>query len=108
MGGMDAKGVLRQSDYEAILAGLGKAISSVPETSVMDVYYAIGQLVGFNNGGAVPQNLLSKVDAGAAMTAYDAFLQFKNTVQGAMPAPEPKQDGPSFDFGASLLVIFLL
>merc|ERR1719203_2329138 len=35
---MDSKGVLKKRDFEAILAGLGKAISSVPEDTVMDVY----------------------------------------------------------------------
>merc|ERR1719389_918992 len=36
--GMDAKGVLTPGDFDAILAGLGKAISSVPGRSVMEVY----------------------------------------------------------------------
>merc|ERR1712211_233787 len=34
--GVDAKGVLSQSDFEAINAGLGKAIASVPTSKVMD------------------------------------------------------------------------
>merc|ERR1711977_665437 len=34
---MDGKGVLTQGDLEAILAGLGKAISSVPTATVMGV-----------------------------------------------------------------------
>merc|ERR1712061_19014 len=38
--GVDAKGVLSQSDFEAINAGLGKAIASVPTSKVMDVYNA--------------------------------------------------------------------
>merc|ERR1711941_213269 len=33
----DAQGVLSQSDFEAINAGLGKAIASVPTSKVMDV-----------------------------------------------------------------------
>merc|ERR1711897_38874 len=33
--GVDAKGVLSQSDFEAINAGLGKAIASVPTSKVM-------------------------------------------------------------------------
>merc|ERR1719510_60304 len=36
--GMDAKGVLSQADFEAINTGLGKAIASVPASTVMDVY----------------------------------------------------------------------
>merc|ERR1711933_440806 len=36
--GVDAKGVLSQSDFEAINAGLGKAIASVPTSKVMDVF----------------------------------------------------------------------
>merc|ERR1712054_436487 len=39
--GVDAKGVLSQSDFEAINAGLGKAIASVPTSKVMDVYNAM-------------------------------------------------------------------
>merc|ERR1711941_69717 len=35
--GVDAKGVLSQGDFEAIIAGLGKAIASVPTSKVMDV-----------------------------------------------------------------------
>merc|ERR1719324_562129 len=34
---MDAKGVLTESDFAAINAGLGKAIASVPTSKVMDV-----------------------------------------------------------------------
>merc|ERR1712176_1691689 len=52
--GMDAKGVLKQSDLEAILAGLGKAISSVPEATVMGVYNEMTKLVGYQE---IPQNL---------------------------------------------------
>ena len=35
--GMDAKGVLSQADFEAINAGLGKAIAAVPTSKGMDV-----------------------------------------------------------------------
>merc|ERR1711977_783795 len=40
--GVDAKGVLAQGDFEAITAGLGKAISTAPTSAVMDVYNAMG------------------------------------------------------------------
>merc|ERR1712084_80251 len=39
--GMDSKGVLSQADFEAIDAGLGKAVASVPTSKVMDVYNAM-------------------------------------------------------------------
>merc|ERR1711915_230721 len=44
--GVDAKGVLSQSDFEAINAGLGKAIASVPTSKVMDVYNAMSSVIG--------------------------------------------------------------
>merc|ERR1712183_399337 len=44
--GMDAKGVLSQADFEAINTGLGKAIASVPTSTVMDVYNEMAKLVG--------------------------------------------------------------
>merc|ERR1712194_873503 len=83
MGGMDAKGVLKQGDFEAILAGLGKAISSVPAPVVMGVYNEMSQVTGGN--GAVPQNLFSKQNPADAIAAYDALMQFKDTVSGAQP-----------------------
>jgi len=71
--GMDGKGVLKQSDLEAILAGLGKAISSVPEMT---------KLVGYGSE-AIPQNLLGKQNPADAMAAFSALLEFKDTVRKA-------------------------
>merc|ERR1711862_571658 len=79
--GMDAKGVLKQGDFEAILAGLGKAISSVPGTTVMGVYNEMSQVTG----GQVPKYLFSKQNPTDAIAAYDALMQFKDTVSGAQP-----------------------
>merc|ERR1712217_625340 len=42
--GMDASGVLKQGDYEAILAGIGKAIAGATTGNVMDVYYEMSRL----------------------------------------------------------------
>merc|ERR1712061_785799 len=75
--GVDAKGVLSQADFEATLAGLGKAIASVPTNTVMDVYNAMTPLVGDT---AVPNHLLSGVNPVDAMAAYNALLQFKDVV----------------------------
>merc|ERR1712066_902784 len=75
--GMDAKGVLSQADFEAITAGLGKAIASVPSTAVMDVYNAMTPLVGDT---AVPNKLFSGVNPVDAMAAYNGLLQFKDVV----------------------------
>merc|ERR1712078_497549 len=56
IGSMDAKGVLTQADFAAINAGLGKVIASVPTSKVMDVYNAVGGVVG---GSGVPNKLFS-------------------------------------------------
>jgi len=81
--GMDAKGVLKQGDFEAILAGLGKAISSVPGTTVMGVYNEMSQVTG--GTGQVPNYLFSKQNPADAIAAYDALMKFKDTVSGAQP-----------------------
>merc|ERR1711953_667844 len=78
--GMDAKGVLSQSDFEAINAGLGKAIASVPTSKVMDVYNAMGGVIG---SSPVPNYLYSAVNPQDAQAAYQALLEFKDVVKAA-------------------------
>jgi len=81
---MDSKGVLKPKDLEAILAGLGKAISSVPEATVMGVYDEMRNVVG-EESGAIPQNLFAKQNPADAMAAYSALVQFKDTVRASQP-----------------------
>merc|ERR1712014_297545 len=78
--GMDAKGVLSQADFEAINAGLGKAIASVPTSKVMDVYNAMAGVVG---SSPVPNYLYSQVNPQDAQAAYNALLEFKDVVKAA-------------------------
>merc|ERR1712003_482439 len=78
--GVDAKGVLSQSDFEAINAGLGKAIASVPTSKVMDVYNAMSSVIG---SSPVPNYLYSTVKPEDAQAAYKALLQFKDVVKAA-------------------------
>merc|ERR1712196_437822 len=78
--GMDSKGLLTQSDFQAVNAGLGKVIASVPTSKVMDVYNAVGGVIGTSG---VPNKLFSTVDANAANAAYNAFLEFKDVVKAA-------------------------
>merc|ERR1712039_1073256 len=80
IGGMDAKGVLSQSDFEAINSGLGKAIASVPISKVMDVYNAMGSVIG---SSPVPNYLYSSVNPQDAQAAYQALLEFKDVVKAA-------------------------
>jgi len=75
--GMDAKGVATKSDYQAILAGLGKAIASVPSSKVMDVYNAFGKVVN----PQVPGYLMSSVSASDASAAYNGLMEFKDVVK---------------------------
>jgi len=82
--GMDAKGVLQQGDFEAILAGIGKAIAGAPESAVMNVYSEMSRLIG-GNFGRIPTNLFSMQMAADATAAYTAFLQFKDKVKDAQP-----------------------
>merc|ERR1712228_380750 len=77
---MDAKGVLSQADFEAINAGLGKAISSVPAGTVMDVYNSMAKVIG---NSPVPNKLYSTVNPQDAQAAYNALLEFKDVVKAA-------------------------
>merc|ERR1711930_35752 len=78
--GVDSKGVLSQSDFEAINAGLGKAIASVPTSKVMDVYNAMSGVIG---SSPVPNYLYSSVNPQDAQAAYNALLEFKDVVKAA-------------------------
>merc|ERR1711972_1145271 len=78
--GMDAKGVLSQADFEAINAGLGKAVASVPTSKVMDVYTAMAKVIG---NSPVPNYLYSQVKPQDAQAAYNALLEFKDVVKAA-------------------------
>merc|ERR1711976_769972 len=78
--GMDAKGVLSEADFAAINAGLGKAISSVPTSKVMDVYNSMAKVIG---NSPVPNYLYSTVNPNDAQAAYNAFLEFKDVVKAA-------------------------
>merc|ERR1712083_842104 len=80
----DAKGVLTQRDFQSILAGLGKAISSVPESTVMGVYSAMGRIAGESSG--IPAHLFQKQNPADAMAAYSSLLEFKDTVKAAQPS----------------------
>merc|ERR1712063_210665 len=79
IGSMDAKGVTTLADFEAINAGLGKAIASVPTATVMDVYNAFGKIVA----PEVPNYLYSSVNPQHAQAAYNGLLEFKNVVKAA-------------------------
>merc|ERR1711982_66587 len=78
--GMDAKGVLSQADFQAINAGLGKAIASAGTSATMDVYNAMAKLVG---SSPVPNYLFSKVNPQDAIAAYNGLLEFKDVVKAA-------------------------
>jgi hypothetical protein len=80
---MDSKGVLTQGDFIAVLAGLGKAIASVPASTVMDVYNEMGNIAGESSG--IPKYMYSKQNPTDAVAAYDALIQFKDTVRAYQP-----------------------
>jgi len=79
IGSMDAKGVTTEADLAAISAGLGKAIASVPTSTVMDVYNAFSGITS----PEVPKYLMSSVKAGDAEAAYKALMEFKDVVKAA-------------------------
>merc|ERR1719371_10146 len=79
IGSIDAKGVTSAADYEAVVAGLGRVIASVPTSKVMDVYNAFAKLTP----GDVPNKLFSTVNPLEAQAAAKAFYEFKDVVKAA-------------------------
>jgi hypothetical protein len=70
-------GVTSRADWDAVNAGLGRVIASVPESMVMDVYNAVS---GITDSG-VPAYMKSLVNGADAEKAYSGFLEFKDMVK---------------------------
>merc|ERR1712039_722087 len=75
--GSAGSGVTSKGDFENIVATLGRAIASVPESKVMDVYNSFSGLVGSD----VPSYLMSTVKEADAKAAYAALMDFKDVVK---------------------------
>merc|ERR1712061_685402 len=69
--GSASSGVTSKGDFEGIIAGLGRAIASVPESKVMDVYNSFSGVVA----GDVPSYLMSTVKEADAKAAYSALME---------------------------------
>merc|ERR1712039_332137 len=78
IGSAGSSGVTSKADFEAINAALGRAIASVPESTVMDVYNSFSALVSPD----VPSYLMSTVKEADAKAAYAALMDFKDVVMG--------------------------
>merc|ERR1711979_130876 len=94
--GSAGSGVTSKADFEGIIAGLGRAIASVPESKVMDVYNSFSGLVG----GDVPSYLMSTVKEADAKAAYSALMDFKDVVKAhpitaSTPASSVSSDAAS-------------
>jgi len=76
---MDAKGVATKADYEAILAGLGKVVASVPIEKTTNVFESFSKVTD----PRVPFYLMSSVNGADAVEAYKGFLEFKDVVKAA-------------------------
>merc|ERR1712050_529961 len=96
IGSAGSSGVTSKADYEAINAALGRAIASVPESQVMDVYNSFSGLVS----GDVPSYLMSTVKEADAKAAYSALMDFKDVVKAhpitaSTPASSVSSDAAS-------------
>ncbi|CAE8641396.1 unnamed protein product [Polarella glacialis] len=77
---VDAKGMIPLADYEAINAGIGHLVASVPNNQVVAVYSAFADVVKKEEVGAYMKSLVTSADAEAA---YQAFWEFKDVVAAA-------------------------
>merc|ERR1711874_442941 len=75
--GLPANGVCSESQLTAINAAIGRLIASVPESTTMGVYNAVGALVD----PKVPPFLMATVKEQDAKAAYNALIDFTNVVK---------------------------
>merc|ERR1712190_467583 len=96
--GSAGSGVTSKADHEAIIASLGRAIASVPESKVMDVYNSFSGLVD----GDVPNYLMSTVKEADAKAAYSALMDFKDVVKSHPITPSPAASKVSSDAASKI------
>merc|ERR1712232_1383306 len=96
--GSAGSGVTSKGDFEAINAALGRAIASVPESSVMDVYNSFSALVSSD----VPSYLMSTVKEADAKAAYSALMDFKDVVKAHPITSSPAASKVSNDAASSI------
>merc|ERR1712014_177679 len=77
IGGLPANGVCSEAQLTAINAAIGRLIASVPESTTMGVYNAVGALVD----PKVPAYLMSTVKEQDARAAYNALIDFTQVVK---------------------------
>jgi hypothetical protein len=75
--GLPANGVCSEAQLTAINAAIGRMIASVPESTTMGVYNAVGGLVD----PKVPPFLMATVKEGDAKAAYNALVEFTQVVK---------------------------
>jgi hypothetical protein len=75
--GLPASGVTSEANLTKIYAAIGRMVASVPESTTMDVYNSVGNLVDPN----VPAYLMSTVKEQDAKAAYQALVDFTNVVK---------------------------
>merc|ERR1719182_605179 len=84
IGSAGGKGVTSQADYEKVLATLGKAIASVPESTVLDTFNAYKAIIGVPDGFPPAfAYLMSTVNPSDAYATGGAFLEFTDAVKAA-------------------------
>merc|ERR1712190_485789 len=98
IGSAGSSGVTSKADFEAINAALGRAIASVPESKVMDVYNSFSGLVGSD----VPSYLMSTVKEADAKAAYSGLMAFKDVVKAHPITPSPAASKVSSDAASKI------
>merc|ERR1712224_125177 len=87
---LPASGVCSEAQLTAINAALGRMIASVPESTTMGVYNAVGGIMD----AKVPAYLMSTVKESDARAAYNALIDFANVVK-ANPISASSASAPS-------------
>merc|ERR1719454_2295694 len=99
--GLPASGVASEANLTKIYAAIGRMVASVPESTTMDVYNSIGNLVDPN----VPAYLMSTVKKQDAKAAYQALVEFTSVVKAnpITPSSVSAPSKPAIDSAAAKL-----
>merc|ERR1719461_766729 len=96
--GLSANGVCSESQLTAINAALGRMIASVPESTTMDVYNSVSEIVD----PKVPAYLMSTVKEADAKAAYAALIDFTKVVKANPITPSSDVSKVSSSAAASI------
>merc|ERR1712196_663660 len=96
--GLPKSGLCSEAQLTAINAAIGRMIASVPESTTMGVYDAVGGLMD----SRVPAYMMSQVKESDARAAYNALIDFTQVVKANPITPSTPASSVSASAASSI------